>query len=59
MYNYTLHCGRRHVVIVYKLLEKQIYWEVILKIALELMVNKGLRCLQRVNMLNSKIMREK
>ena len=46
------------VVIVYKLSEQQIYWLVSLKAALKLVINKGLRCLQKVNMFDSKIMRK-
>ena len=36
-----------------------IYQSVILKIALKLMLSKLLRCLKKVNMLNSKILKEK
>ena len=32
---------------VYKLLEQQAHWNVMLKTALKLMVNKGLRCPER------------
>ena len=46
-------------VIVYKFLEQQMHWNVILKISLNAMVNKGLRYLQKMNTLDSKIMREK
>ena len=42
------------VVLVYKLLEQQKQWNVTLKIALKLMVNKGLRCQNNVNTLDSK-----
>ena len=46
------------VAVFYKLIEQQMYWNAILKIAFKLIVNKQLRCFQRVNMSNSKIMRE-
>ena len=42
------------IVIVYKFLEQQKNWDVILKITLKLMVNKLLRCLRMVNILNAK-----
>ena len=42
------------VVIVCKLLEHQKNWNVVLKIALKLMVNKLLRCLRRANILKLK-----
>ena len=46
MYDHTLHCGRKHVFIVYKLSVLKKYHNVILKIALKLMTNKGLYCLK-------------
>ena len=42
MYDYTLHHGKNIVVIVYKLLVKEKYQNVILKTALNLMANKEL-----------------
>ena len=46
------------VVIVYKLLEQQKHWNVILKkTALKLKINKGLRWQKKVNTLHSKIMK--
>ena len=59
MYDHYIVEENIFVVIVGKLLEQQKNWNVILKIALELMVNKLLRCLRRVNMINSKILKEK
>ena len=47
------------VTIVCKLLEQQKNWNVILNIALKFMVNRLLRCLRRVNILNSKIFERK
>ena len=47
------------VVIVSILLLQKKKESVILKNALKLMVNKQLRCLRKVNMLNSKIFKEK
>ena len=47
------------VTIVCKLLEQQKNWNVILNIALKFMVNRFLRCLRRVNILNSKIFERK
>ena len=44
-------------VIVYMFFEQQKNWIIILKIPLKLMVNKPLRCLKKVNMLNSKILK--
>ena len=57
MYDYTLHHGKNiFVVIVYKLLVKEKYQNVILKTALNLMANKELSCLKKMNMLHSKSM---
>ena len=51
MYYPTLHCGRKHViVIVYKLSLQNI--------ALKLMAIKGLRCLKKVNIMNPNILKE-
>ena len=47
------------VVIFYMLSLQKEFLSIILKIALKLMVSKQLRCLKNVNMLNSKILREK
>ena len=47
------------VVTVYKLLAQKKYSNAILMIALKLMVNKWLRCLKTVNMLDSKILKGK
>ena len=41
-------------VIIHKLLVQKKYENVIFKIALKLVVNKGLSCLKQVNTLNSK-----
>ena len=51
--HYTVE-ERIFTVIVYKLLEQQKQWNVTLKIALKLIVNKGLRCQNMVNTLDSK-----
>ena len=60
MYNHTLHRRKNiFVVIVHKILVQKKYWHVILRTALKLMANKRLRFLKKVNMLNSKIMKEK
>ena len=48
-YDYILYRGRIFVVIVSKYMEHQMYWNVILKIDLKLMVNKGIRWLQRIH----------
>ena len=45
--------------VVYKLSVQNKFWIVILKTALKLMPNKKSKCLKKVNMLNSKIIREK
>ena len=47
------------VIIVYKLLKQQMHWTIILNSILELMVNERVRWLKRLNMSNSKIMKEK
>ena len=47
------------VVIAYNLLVQKKYEKVILKTDLKLMANKELQCLKRLNLLNSKIMKEK
>ena len=57
-----IHCTVKEnilVVIVDKLLVQEKFSNVILKIALKLMVNNGLSCLRKVNMLDSKIMKGK
>ena len=60
MYDHTLHSGKNiFPVIVYKLSVQKMYLNIMLKIALKLMANKGLQCLRKKNRLNSKIMREK
>ena len=51
--------GNIFVVIVYKLLERQKKWKVILKVALKLMVKKRNKMPKKVNTLGSKIMKEK
>ena len=60
MYDHPLNCGRKHfcgyclhAFITNEMLKRHI------KIALKLMVNKRLKCLRKVNMLNSKIFKEK
>ena len=45
-----------YAVIVYKLLVQKKYEKFKLKIALKFMANKGLQCLKKANMSNSKIM---
>ena len=57
MYDHKLHCGRKHFRCYY--LQAFSTGNVTLKIPLKLMVNKVLKRLQRVNTLDSKIMREK
>ena len=57
-------CENKHVDLLLtregeKLLEQKTYWNIILKIALQLMVSKTLRCLQMVNTSNQRIVREK
>ena len=47
------------VVIVYMPSLQKTFESVILKIALKLMINKQLRRLRKVNMLNSKVLKEK
>ena len=47
------------VVIVLNLLAEQENWNALLKIDLKLMVNRLLRCLKVVNMLNPKSLKEK
>ena len=61
IYDYTIDRRRKHFFFCYCLqaLEQRTYWNIILMIALKSMVNKGLGCLWKVNMLNSKIMKEK
>ena len=51
MYDPTLHCGRKHVIIIVYKLSLQ-------KIALKLMAIKGLRCLKKVNIMNPNILKE-
>ena len=46
------------VVIVYKVLEQQKDWHVILKTVLKLIANKGLRCPAKANTLDSKIVKK-
>ena len=59
MYNNSLHRGRKHFYryCLHAFITEEI--SVILKIVLKLMVNKRLRCLRKVNMLNSKLLKEK
>ena len=45
--------------IVYKILVQKEYYNVILKTALKLMVNKEFQALKKASMFNSKILREK
>ena len=61
MYDHALHHGKKpiFVVIVYKLLVQEKYQNVVLKYDLKLMASKELLCLKKVNMLNSKIMKDK
>ena len=60
IYDYTLHRGKNvFVVFAYKPLVQKNYQNVMLKVTLKLMVNKWLRCPRRVNMLGSKVMKEK
>ena len=60
MYDHALHHGRKNFVVVgCKLLVPKKYLKVLLKTAVKLMVNKLLRSLRRVNILNSKTVKEK
>ena len=53
MYSHLLHRGRKHfVVIVYLLSPQKKLQSAILKIAFKLMVNKRLKYLRKVNILN-------
>ena len=58
-YYHSLHRERKHFCgyCLHDFLQKK-FWGVILKIALKLMVNKWLRCLRKVNKLNSKVLKE-
>ena len=47
------------VVIVCELLDQQKNWNIVLKIAIQLILNKLLKCLRRLNILNSKILGKK
>ena len=51
MYDPTLHCGRKHVIVI-------VYKISLQKIALKLMAIKGLRCLKKVYIINSNILNE-
>ena len=57
MYDQTLHRGRKHFCR-YLFLKTAEKLKCHIKIALKLMVNKLLRCLKRVNVLNSKTLEE-
>ena len=47
------------VVIVCELLDQQKNWNIVLKIAIQLILSKLLKCLRRLNILNSKILGKK
>ena len=47
------------VVIVCELLDQQKNWNIVLKIAIQLILNKLLKCLRRLNILNYKILGKK
>ena len=53
--DHTLNCGKKVVIIVYKLLELQKYQKLTLNIALKLKQNKGLRCIREVNKVDSQL----
>ena len=60
MNDHILHWGRKHFCRYFlQALEQEKNLNVVLKIALKLMVNKLLRYLKRVNILNSNILEEK
>ena len=61
MYNHKLHRGGKHFCryCLPAFITGRKYLKFMLMIALRLMVNKLLRCLKKLNMLNSKIMKEK
>ena len=57
MYDDSIYCGRKHLLLFTCLHYRRNFKT--LKIALTLMVSKPLKCLRKVNMLNSKILKEK
>ena len=60
MNDHSLHRGRKHLswYCVHAFITGEIFIRHIL-VVLELMVNTGLRCIKRVNILNSKILKER
>ena len=59
MYDPSLHCRRKHICCycLHAFITEEIL-KVILETALKLMINKELKCLKKVNILSSKIMKK-
>ena len=60
MYDHTLHHGRKHFCCYcLQAFNREEILKCHFKIVLKLMVNKGLKCLKKMNTLNSKYLKEK